>query len=164
MNPTKPRADRQGIASATFYIGVVVAAFAMWELTHFINTRAFVIAQALDPVALGKAQDAYAAVNNLLITLATGLLAGLGLFVTSRGKRRYTLQECWPAIVSAVCVCGSLYWGYISSQNVEWAIESSIGTLDCPMIQMPRQLQFLSMALGVLFFADFVRRDLTRVD
>jgi uncharacterized membrane protein len=136
----------------------------MWGLTYFINSRPFVIAQATDPTALSKAQDAYAAVNNLLITLATGLLAGLGLFVTSRGKRRYSLRQFWPAIVSAVCVCASLYWGYISSQNVEWAIESSIGTLDCAMIQMPRQLQFLSMALGVLFFADFVRRDLTRVD
>jgi hypothetical protein len=164
MNPPNPRASRPGVASAAFYIGVVVVAVAMWGLTYFINSRPFVIAQAVDPAALSKAQDAYAAVNNLLITLATGLLAGLGLFVTSRGRRRYSLREFWPAIVSAVCVSASLYWGYISSQNVEWAIESSIGTLDCAMIQMPRQLQFLSMTLGVLFFADYVRRDLTRMD
>jgi hypothetical protein len=164
MNSTKPAAGRPGIDSAVFYASVVVVAVSMWGLTYFINSRPFVIAQATDPTALSKAQDAYAAVNNLLITLATGLLAGLGLFVTSRGKQRYSLRQFWPAIVSAVCVCSSLYWGYISSQNVEWAIESSIGTLDCAMIQMPRQMQFLSMALGVLFFADFVRRDLTRVD
>jgi hypothetical protein len=61
-------------------------------------------------------------------------------------------------------VCVSLYWAYVSSQNVEWAIENSVGTLDLDKIQMPRQLQCLAMLLGVVFFADFVRRDLTKVN
>jgi hypothetical protein len=60
-------------------------------------------------------------------------------------------------------VCLSLYWGYIASQNVEWATEISAGTgLD--QIQWPRELQAFTMLLAVIFFADFVRRDLTKVD
>jgi hypothetical protein len=70
----------------------------------------------------------------------------------------------WPAAISAVCVCVSLYWGYISSQNVEWAIETIGENLGLDQIQLPRQLQCFTMLLGVVFFADFVRRDLTRVD
>jgi hypothetical protein len=117
-----------------------------------------------DAAALSKAEDAYAAVGNLLTTLATGLLAALGLFLTSAQKQRDLAGELWPAALSALCVCLSIYFGYISSQNVGWAIEYSIPTLDLPKIQWPRELQFYALLLGVFFFADFVRRDRTKVD
>jgi hypothetical protein len=155
---------RPQLVSTAFYIGCIVLAAAMWGLTNYINSRPYVLAQGGDPAtALSSALDAYAAMNNLLTTLSTGLLAGLGLFLTSRPKQHYAAREFWPAAMSGVCVCVSLYWAYISSQNVEWAIENSVGTLDLDKIQWPRQLQCLAMLLGVVFFADFVRRDLTKV-
>jgi hypothetical protein len=165
MSAPRRAIHRPQIVSTAFYIGCIALAVAMWGLTNYINSQPYVIAQGGDPaMALSRALDAYAAMNNLLTTLATGLLAGLGLFLTSRPKRHYAPREFWPAAMSAVCVCVSLYWAYVSSQNVEWAIENSVGTLDLDKIQMPRQLQCLAMLLGVVFFADFVRRDLTKVN
>ena len=165
MPPRKRIIGRPQIVTSAFYLGCVVLALAMSGLTHYINSRPFVVAQATDQEeALSKSLDAYTAMNNLLTTLATGLLAGLGLFLTSRPKRRYPARDLWPAAISAVCVCVSLYWGYISSQNVEWAIETIGEILGLDQIQLPRQLQCFTMLLGVVFFADFVRRDLTRVD
>jgi hypothetical protein len=153
------------VVSTAFYAACIVIATALWGLTNYINSRPYVLAQGGDPTtALSSALNAYAAMNNLLTTLSTGMLAGLGLFLTGKPKRQYAPGEIWPAAMSAVCVCVSLYWAYISSQNVEWAIENSVGTLDLDKIQLPRQLQCLSILLGVIFFADFVRRDLTKVD
>lgn len=164
MNSTKRVVSRPIIVSGLFYLGLIVLAAAMAQFTDYINGLPYILPLSSDPVALGKAQDAYAAVNNLLTTLATGLLAALGLFLTSRPKRHEPAREVWLAVISAVCVCISLYWGFISAQNVEWAIEGSIPTLEVPKIQWPRQLQFYSMVLGVFFFADFLRRDLTKAD
>jgi hypothetical protein len=163
MSSIKRLIERPGIVSAVFYIGCVVLAAAMWEFTQHINNLPYVT-EIVDPEALGKAQDSYGAVNNLLITLASGLLAGLGLFVTSGSKKQYAGREFWPAAISALCASISLYWGYISAQNLEWAIEVSIGSLDLEKIQLPRELQFLTLVLSVFFFAEFVRRDLTEVD
>ncbi len=164
MNQPKRRIARSAIVSGVFYAGMILLAAVMWKYTGYINSKPYAITPPSDPVALSKAQDAYASVNNLLTTLGTGLLAALGLFLTREDKRRYTGPRIWLAVLSAICVCISLYWGYISSQNVEWAIETSIGSLEFDMFQVPRQLQFHTMLLGVFFFADFVRRDLIRTD
>lgn len=164
MNSTKPWTHRPAFASGIFYVALIVLAGVMAQFTNYINEKPYFLPSVTDPAALSKAQDAYAAVNNLLTTLSTGLLAALGLFLTSRPKKRYPSRDVWLAVTSAVCVCISLYWGYVSAQNVEWAIESSISTLDIAKIQWPRQLQFYAMVLGVFFFADFLRRDLSKVE
>jgi len=164
MNHSKRRVTRSTVVSGVFYAGIVLLAAVMWKYTGYINSQPYIIAPPSDPLALSKAQDAYASVNNLLTTLGTGLLAALGLFVTRGDKRRAIGPRIWLAVLSAVCVCVSLYWGYISSQNVEWAIETSIGSLELDMFQVPRQQQFHAMLLGVFFFADFVRRDLVQTD
>jgi hypothetical protein len=164
MNTTKRMPERSTIVSIAFYSGLVVLAVVVWLLTEYIDNRPYSIPPPDDPAALSKAEDAYAAVGNLLTTLATGLLAALGLFLTSAPKQRNSGRELWPAALSALCVCLSVYFGYISSQNVGWAIEYSIPTLDLPKIQWPREVQFYALLVGVFFFADFVRRDRTKVD
>jgi hypothetical protein len=156
---------RPRIVTTAFYLACIVIAVAMSGITHYVNTRPFVVAQAPDQnTALSKSLDAYMAMNNLLTTLTTGLLAGLGLFLTGRPKKNYPVGDLWPAALCAVCACVSLYWGYVSSQNVEWAIETIGENLGLDQIQLPRQLQCFTMLLSVIFFADFVRRDLTKVD
>ena len=135
---------------------------ATWRLTYYIDNLPYSVPPPDDPAALSKAQDAYASVGNLLTSLATGLLAALGLFLTSTPKHRTPERELWPASLSALCVGLSVYFGYVSSQNVGWAIEYSIPTLDLPKIQWPRELQVYAILLGVFFFADFVRRDWTQ--
>jgi len=150
--------------SMGFYIGLIVLAIVVWQLTHYINSRPYFVAAAGDQSALSKALDSYAGVGNLLTTLATGLLAAMGWLLTSRPKKSSPERGLWPATAGAVCACLSIYFGYISSQNAQWAIENSIPTLDIDKMQWPRQLQFLALLLGVFFFADFVRRDWTKVD
>ena len=85
-----------------FYAGLIVLAVAVWLLTQYIDNKAYTIPPPDDPAALSRAEDAYAAVGNLLTTLATGLLAALGLFLTGTPKRRDSGRELWPATLSAV--------------------------------------------------------------
>lgn len=136
----------------------------MGLLTYYINGATYASVTADNLAAFEKSVDTYEAVDNLLTTLATGLLAALGFLLTSRPTQRYAGQAFWPAAASALCACVSLYWGYISSQNVEWAIERQAGTLDIVTLQWPRQLQFVSMLLGVIFLADLVRRTLVKMN
>jgi hypothetical protein len=162
MNSTKRFIDRPEIGGAIFYTICIILGITMWELTSHINALPYVAGAADDPTALIKAQDAYSAVTNLLITLASGMLAGLGFYLTHKPKQSYSRPQFWFAALSALFGCVSLYWGYISSQNVQWAIESSIPTLGLEKIQLPRQLQVVSILIGVFCFAEFVRRDLTQ--
>lgn len=167
------------IANSFLYFLVIflVLIAVMWILTSYINSRRYFFdstdevpandAAALrkaanDAAALSKAQDAYAALGNLLTTLATGLLASLGVFFTR--TKNDSARVLWPAVLSALSVCISVYFGYISSQNIAWAIESQIPTINLPKLQVPRQLQFFSLVAGVFFYAEFLRRDRTRVD
>lgn len=149
---------------AIFYVICTVLAVTMWGLTHYLNNVPYAAAAAGDPVALSNAQTAYGAITTLLTTLASGLLAGIGLYVTRNSKQRFEGRLFWLAALSALFACVSLYWGYISSQNVQWAIENSIPTLDMEKLQGPRQLQFATMLISVFCFAEFLRRDLTKED
>lgn len=136
------------------------------KFTNWINGLPFVTypADAQAEAAMNNAYAAYASVNQLLTGLATGLLAALGLFLTNGPKQFSRGRTLWLAAASALCVCVSIYWGYISSQNLEWAIEASIPTLDLPKLQWPRIVQFYAILSGVFFFAVFLMLDLTRED
>jgi hypothetical protein len=162
---------RRRIANNGFYFLVCfwVLVAVVWLLTDYINTRPYFFepmdeAAGSHAAALSKAQDAYAAVSNLLTTLATGLLASLGIFFTRMTNRRDLARVLWPAVLSALCVCLSVYFGYISSQNVGWAIEFQIPTMNVPKLQVPRQLQFFSLVAGVYLYAEFLRRNRSTVD
>jgi len=167
MNLTKRMFGRPGIVSTFFYLGCIVLVATMWGLTSYVNSlHDYAVLQPGDPGAdaLSKAESSFAALTNLLTSLATGLLAGLGWFLTSGPKQRDSVQQFWPAAISALCGCVSLFWGYIASQNVEFVNEISVSSLDTGLLQWPRKLQFYSLLLGVFFFFEFVRRDLTRED
>ncbi len=72
---------------------MIVLVTVVWVFTDYLNNRPYASVPAEDPAALAKAEDAYSAVGNLLTTLATGLLAELGLFLTSAPKRRYSARK-----------------------------------------------------------------------
>lgn len=154
--------ERPQSTAAIFYVLCIALALTMWGLTYYLNHVPYVSALIDDPTALSKAQDAYAAVTNLLITLASGLIAGIGLYLTHSSKQSFQGRLFWLAALSALFSCVSLYWGYISSQNVQWAIENSISTLALEKIQGPREMQFVTILISVFCFAEFLRRDLTK--
>ncbi|HTB15386.1 MAG TPA: hypothetical protein VK752_27640 [Bryobacteraceae bacterium] len=158
--------NRRVVFFLGFCAACVVILFAMRALTNYINGLPFTFT-AWDPEAaagLSKAFDAYSAVTNLFTTLGTGLLTAMGLFLTSNRKQRYDGGPLWLAFASALCVCVSIYWGYISSQNVEWAIEGGYPSLDIPKLQWPKRMQGCSILAGVFFFAIFLILDFTKED
>ncbi len=167
MNRTTRILGRIANSFLCFLVCFLVLIAVMWILTCHINSLPYFFepideASANHVAALSKAQDAYATLGNLLTTLATGLLASLGVFFT-RTKNDSARVLC-PAVLSALLVCISVYFGYVSSQNIGWAIEFQIPTINVPKLQVPRQFQFFSLVAGVYFYAEFLRRDRTRVD
>lgn len=155
---------RPTIITIGLYIGFVVLVIAMGLFTYYVDTRRYFVGTPADPEALAKAADIYAGMVTLLTTLATGLLAGMGWFFTKRPKRGDAERDLWPAISGASCACLSIVFGYVGSENLEWAIEYSVGTLDLPKLQWPKWFQFYTLLLSVFFFVDFVRRNWTKVD
>jgi len=143
-----------------FYIVCIVLVAAMWQVTNYVNSRPYPTAPESAP-ELDKAVDAYEGINNLLITLGTGLLGAMGFLLVNKPKRSYRLKDMWPAILSAVFVGLSLYFGYISYQNVEFVLLNSVGTLDTDLVQWPKTAHFYTLLAGVFFFADFVMQDMS---
>ncbi|MGH9429930.1 MAG: hypothetical protein ACRD3T_00140 [Terriglobia bacterium] len=150
MNAAKRRFGRAAIVSGGFYFGFLLLAIALTKFTIYINSLPYAPAVAGDPAALSRAQDAYAGVANLLTSLATGLLAALGWFLAKLPKQRYSARHLWPAIVGAFFALLSIYFGYVSSQNVEWAIEWSVPSLDIPKLMWFRYGQFSAIVLILL--------------
>ena len=147
------------VSDIAYYIGAIALVIVLGKVTVYLNERPYVVATVTAPEALSKAQDTYAAGGNLLTTLATGLFAAFGVFLTRTPKHRLSKGQLWRAGLSVFFIFISLFFGYIASQNLQWAIENSVG-LDLLKLQLPRGLQFYSVIAAVFFFADFVRRDL----
>jgi len=155
--------------NAGFYYrsGLIVLILAAGLLTYHIDHPGAYPVSLLpeDPAVFSKASDTYASSGSLLISLATGLLVGMGwVFTNVRPVQRFPVRDLLPAIAAAVCACLSLYFGYISSQNIQSMIESPSPTLDSPTIQWPRNIQFYTILLGVYFFAVFLTRDWNNVN
>jgi len=164
MNSAKRGLKRPAVVSFTFYAGLALFAALVWEFTLFMNSRPYSLLPVADPAVVSKALDSYGAVGSLLTTLATGLLAAMGWLFTSLPKIPSGARDHWPAAAAALCASLSLYFGYVSTQNVQWAIEASVPSLEVCQLQWPRQLQFLGLLLSFLFMADFVRRDWIGLD
>jgi hypothetical protein len=146
-------------ATVGFYIALFMIAIIVERLTAYINSAPY-LAAPIDPQTLSRALDSYAAIGNLLTTLATGLLAGMAWFFTNRPKQGYPAHELWPVAAGALCACLSIWFGYVGSQNLTFAIQHSIKA-GSSILQTPRIVQMVSLLFGVCFFADFLRRDLT---
>src|SRR6516164_10212417 len=105
MNDTRLIHRRKLSGALGFYVGAIVFVIALLWLNIYINSRntTFFFAEPsadLAAAALNKAWDAYAATGSLLTGLATTLLTGLGLLLTTAPKRHNRPRELWPAKVS----------------------------------------------------------------
>jgi len=154
---------RRSISRLGFYILCALLVAGMWQVTNFVNSRPYPTQPESGP-ELDKAVDAYEGINNLLITLGTGLLGAMGFLLVNKPKRSYRLGDMWPAVLSALFVGLSLYFGYISYQNVEFVLLNSVGTLDTAMVQWPKTAHFYTLLAGVFFFADFVMQDMSHLE
>ncbi len=148
-----------------FYVVCVLLIGAMWLINRNIEGRPYVVeASQVSPESqLSESVDAYQGMNNLLITLATGILGAMGYLLVNKPKPRYRVSETWPAILSAVFVMVSLYFAYLSYFGLEFALRYSIA-LDSDVVNTPRLMQFNTLLLAVIFFADFVMQHLSKAD
>ena len=99
MNAARRFLTTAATVEVRFYFGLLMLALLLGILTYYIDSKPDVLAPVTDTAAWSKALDTYAATGNLLITLATGVLAGIGWFFTSKPKKQYSARDIWPAIV-----------------------------------------------------------------
>ena len=158
---------RSAGAHMGFYIVSIAVAVVMWRSAVYVDSMTYIFPILDNPAAnsagVERAMEAYQTSTNILVTLATGLIGGLGFLIANRSTERYALRIFWPAAVSALCACDSLYWGYLSEQDLEWAMEVQLPTLGVTILHVTRQIEAGSLLLGVVFFADFVRLNMIGV-
>jgi hypothetical protein len=127
MKVPKQTLVRLGIVIA----GAVVFWMIAWKLTNYVNGNPyFPFAPERTAVEKNAAQsealDSYKDISNLLITLATGILAGIGWFLVNRPKRRCATFEFLMALAVMFFACLSIYCGYVGSQNLTFCIDQSL--------------------------------------
>ena len=150
-------------ARSRFYIASVLLVGAVWLVTHYIETAPY----SFDPnpaPELDQAVEAYENLNNLLITLGTGMLGAMGFLLTSKPKDHYSPRILWAAGSSAACVGVSMYFGYLSYQNLQFVLTYSVGTLNTGLVEWPKAFHFYTLLGGAFFFADFVAQHLSKAD
>jgi hypothetical protein len=98
--------------------------------------------------------------NSLLTTLATGLLAALGLLLNNPGRNRAKPRHLWSAFLCAVGAGLSLYFGYVSHLHLLWMIKNDTFDPYSIVYILPSHFQFYTLLAGAFFFADFAVHDL----
>jgi hypothetical protein len=156
------------IGRVGFYVSVIVFAAMVWGMEVFLQNRpqvygAFI--SELNPLQ-EKQLGAFLEMNRLLITLATALLGAIGFFLASTHKGHYSPRQLWPAVLSALFVGISLYYGYRAYEDIVLMLQPPFPTFDLDgyLISWDRYAHFFTFLLGVFFFADFAFHQLTKED
>jgi hypothetical protein len=105
------------------------------------------------------AVQAAADTTSLLTTLATALLAALGLLLTNRNENRPKLRHRWSALLTAASAGISLYYGYVKHLYLLTMINSSCFDPHKFSFVRANYLQFYPLLVGFFFLADFVFHD-----
>jgi hypothetical protein len=94
--------------------------------------------------------------SKLLITLATLALGGIGAFVFKRyeGKSLRSAQVFRAITAWLLCVL-SLYCGVLINERLVWMFQSGFFNLTNSRILWVYETQFWTLAVAILFLADF---------
>jgi hypothetical protein len=103
--------------------------------------------------------NALCSMDALVTTLATALLGGLGILLTS--GRTIGLGASRLVLASAGCAALSLYLGYVLYLGLLEMLGWSLCLPDLPRIAWVRGAQFYSFLIAVVLFGDFVRQALS---
>lgn len=102
----------------------------------------------------GKQVDIYVQVTQQLFTLATLMLAGVGLFITPERKTPIH-GPLWPLVLVAITTAASMYFGYLSLNATVWMLSKQFFNLQTPVLRYLRLAQFWTFGASVLLFAWF---------
>jgi hypothetical protein len=163
------RFNRLGVYGAYIAVLIVAAAVLLIQRHLFLETfpqntvlsaSAYPPPKIPDPTGwqkLGIQADSDR--TNLLTTLATGLLGGLGLLLFNRGSERPKPRYLWSAILSALGAGVSLFFGFVAHTFLAAMLDAEY--FDAHGSGRPIVVQFGALMGGAFFLAYFAFHDLT---
>jgi len=129
-------------------VGVVVVD---WALSHLSLAEPLIA--DLNAIQ-AKQVDIYVQVTQQIFTLATLVLAGVGLFITPERKIS-TQGPLWLLTSIAVLAGSSMYFGYLSFNTIVWMLSKQFFNLETPILHYLRLAQFWTFIASVFIFAWF---------
>lgn len=142
-----------GKRAAVFLVVSVIAVWLVDEAFSHLSFSESLLAGDLSAIQ-AKQIDIYVQVTQQLFTLATLMLAGVGLFSPQKHEKLLHARS-WPLVVVAVLTSLSMYIGYLSLNATVWMLSKPFFNLQTPYLHSLRLLQFWTFAISVLFFAWF---------
>jgi hypothetical protein len=100
-----------------------------------------------------KQVEIYVQVTQQLFTLATLMLAGVGLFTPER--ETHIRGSVWPLVLVATFTAFSMYFGYLSLNATVWMLSKNFFNLQTPVLHYLRLAQFWTFGASVFLFAWF---------
>jgi hypothetical protein len=146
--------------SLRFYLILAVVAAVLLTVESILGSMPFAAAMPDQQVVLEfqkKQIDTWSDMNKLLVALATATIGAVGGFLVHRDKDApLTPRQRRRAALSWLWCAASLYFGYLSYQQIAWML--GIGFFDAhnPRLYWPARAQFWCFLAAVVLFADFV--------
>lgn len=104
-----------------------------------------------------KQVDSFMEMNKLLITLATLSIGGITAFVVQRDKALKLSPPQLRRVIASWTLCAaSLYFGYLSYQQVTWELYWGFFDPYNSHLWWPARAQFWTFLSSVVVFADFI--------
>jgi hypothetical protein len=149
------------LQSAVFRIAVYVVAFAVvtlaWRHYGLLTPSGVFLGPSvtqLTPIQKSEL-DAYQEMNNLITTLTTGLLGGVGYILTSGKRVSRSSGTKWLALGSASFAALSLFLGYFVYEVLIGMLDDGLFNLNIPLLLYPSFAHFFSFLLAVVLFGEF---------
>jgi hypothetical protein len=148
---------RNVVVRIVLYLAVFVAITFVWRHYGLLTPSSFIPELALtqlDPIQKSEL-DAYQAMNGLITTLTTGLLAGMGYILTSGKKISRSRGTRWLALGSAAFAALSLFLGYFVYEVVIGMLDDQFFNLNMPLLLYPSFAHFFTFLFAVVLFGEF---------
>jgi hypothetical protein len=161
---------RRRITRLVFYIAVAALVVTVWRIERNMNVATFppntIMSSSPSDTPSSPSQwqqmgvQAVSETTRLLTTLATALLAALGLLLVNRDSDRPKPRHLWSAVLSAMGAGVSLFFGFVVHLYLVGMINSE--SFDAYRLRYPSYYQFYALLVGAFFLADFAFHDLSR--
>ncbi len=138
-------------ATVLLLASVLVVWLVDWRLSH-LSFAERVLGSDLTAIQ-AKQVDIYVQVTQQLFTLATLMLAGVGLFTSEREQR--IRGPLWPPVLVAIFTAFSMYFGYLSLNATVWMLSKDFLNFETPVLHYLRLAQFWTFGASVILFAWF---------
>jgi hypothetical protein len=146
--------------SARLYLALACVTALLLLLESILGSTPFVEAmpsQELSTEFQKKQIETWAEMNKLLIELATLVVGAISGFVVHRDKKAPLPAAQRRKVTVSWILCGaSLYFGYLSYQQVTWMLSLGFFNAHHPRLWWPMQGQFWTFLFSVIVFADFI--------